>query len=274
MLAAPAIETIGWKEAFVACGSVGIVWALIFVWYFRDRPDQHPATNQAEVRMAQVPEVKRLVPPQLPPWLLLTNLNIWGMCLAQFFGAMGFYLYITWFPTYLREQYGFDLGEAGLLSVVPHVGGFVGAVVGGRVVDILLSMTGSLRWSRRGVWLAGKAGCGALFLLAARIENPYIAVAVIGVAACASDLAAPASWAIVTDVGHRHTGVVYGLQNTAGCVGALICPLLVPTVVAWRGWDAVLPVFSGVFFACACSWLWVDPTRPIDRSFPTDNAGT
>ena len=70
----------------------------------------------------------------------------------------------------------------------------------------------------------------------------------------------------LTDVGRRHAGVVYGVQNTAGCIGAGICPLLVPAVVQWSGsWNAVLPVFGCIFFACAASWSWVDATRPIEQ---------
>jgi ACS family glucarate transporter-like MFS transporter len=176
---------------------------------------------------------------------------------------MGYYLYITWFPTYLREQYGFNLAEAGLLTVLPHVGGWVGSAIGGRLLDWLLAVTGSLRWSRKGVWLVGKTCCGVLFLVAASVENPYVAVGIIAMAAFCSDSASPASWAMVTDVGGQHAGVVYGVQNTAGCVGAVICPLLVPEVVRMSGWDAVLPVFAGIFFLSAASWLWVDAQRPI-----------
>ena len=68
---------------------------------------------------------------------------------------------------------------------------------------------------------------------------------------------------MVTDVGRRHAGVVFGVQNTAGSIGAVICPLLVPYVVDWRGWHAVLPVFACISFASAASWLWVDASRPI-----------
>lgn len=89
--------------------------------------------------------------------------------------------------------------------------------------------------------------------------------AVIGVASFASDRTAPANWAMVTDVGRRHAGVVYGVQNTVVCIGAGICPLLVPAVVQGSGgWNAVLPVFGCIFFACA-SWSWVDATRPIEQ---------
>ena len=90
-----------------------------------------------------------------------------------------------------------------------------------------------------------------------------MSVGIIGVAACFSDAGSPTSWAMVTDFGRRHSGVVFGIQNTAGCIGAGLCPLLVPFVVKLWGWETVLPVFAGIFFASAASWLWVDATRPI-----------
>lgn len=56
---------------------------------------------------------------------------------------------------------------------------------------------------------------------------------------------------------------MFGVQNTAGCVGAVICPLL---VLRMSGWEAVLPVFAGIFFLSAASWLWVDARRPIGKT--------
>ena len=266
-LAAPFfMETYGWKPVFGVCGLFGVVWAIVFVIYFRERPKEHPHANQAEIDLVGEADSKSKDEPKFPLRVLATNANMWGMSLAQFFGAMGFYLYITWFPTYLREQYGFDMSEAGVLTGAPILGGFLGTAVGGPLVDWLFAVTGSLRWSRRGVWLVGKTSCGVLFLVAAQIQDAHGAVAVIACAAFVSDATGPANWAMVTDVGRRHAGVVYGVQNTAGCVGAGICPLLVPAIVEWSGsWDAVLPVFGCIFFACAASWLWVDATRPIER---------
>jgi len=266
MLAAPVILWLGWQQTFLICGGLGVIWAVVFVWYFRDSPSEHPGANASEVALISDPvtaEAGTKAVGRLGVKTLATSGNMWGMSLGQVFGAMGYYLYITWFPTYLREQYGFNLAEAGLLTVLPHVGGWVGSAIGGRLLDWLLAVTGSLRWSRKGVWLVGKTCCGVLFLVAASVENPYVAVGIIAMAAFCSDSASPASWAMVTDVGGQHAGVVYGVQNTAGCVGAVICPLLVPEVVRMSGWDAVLPVFAGIFFLSAASWLWVDAGRPI-----------
>ncbi|MFP6769468.1 MAG: MFS transporter [Planctomycetaceae bacterium] len=266
MLAAPLIVWLGWQQTFLICGGLGLVWAVVFVSYFRDSPVGHPRINRREVALITgetTAETGNSPIGRLSVKTLATNANMWGMSLGQVFGAMGYYLYITWFPTYLREQYGFNLAEAGLLTVLPHLGGWVGSAVGGRLLDWILAITGSLRWSRQGIWLVGKTCCGILFLVAARVENPYMAVGIIALAAFCSDSASPASWAMVTDVGGPHAGVVYGVQNTAGCVGAVICPLLVPEVVRMSGWEAVLPVFAAIFFLSAASWLWVDASRPI-----------
>ncbi len=266
MLAAPVILWLGWQQTFLICGGMGVIWAVVFVSYFRDSPSEHRSVNRPEVELindGMATGSGHESVGRLTAKTLATSANMWGMSLGQVFGAMGYYLYITWFPTYLREQYGFNLAEAGLLTVLPHVGGWVGSAIGGQLLDRILAMTGSLRWSRKGIWLVGKTCCGILFLVAARVENPYLAVGIIAVAACCSDSASPASWAMVTDVGREHAGVVFGVQNTAGCVGAVICPLLVPEVVRMSGWEAVLPVFAGIFFLSAASWLWVDARRPI-----------
>src|SRR5438128_340305 len=43
----------GWRTPFFAFGSLGLVWAATWYWYFRDGPEQHPSTNQAERDLLQ-----------------------------------------------------------------------------------------------------------------------------------------------------------------------------------------------------------------------------
>ena len=39
---------------------------------------------------------------------LLTNLNLWTLCLMYFCAAYGWYFNITWLPGYLTRQYGVE----------------------------------------------------------------------------------------------------------------------------------------------------------------------
>src|SRR5262245_26149313 len=49
-----------WRHAFWVFGGIGVVWCLFFWWWFRDRPEEHPAVNDAELAIIRGP---RFVPP-------------------------------------------------------------------------------------------------------------------------------------------------------------------------------------------------------------------
>jgi ACS family glucarate transporter-like MFS transporter len=38
-----------WRHAFWIFGVLGVVWCVVFWWWFRDRPEQHPGVNAAEL---------------------------------------------------------------------------------------------------------------------------------------------------------------------------------------------------------------------------------
>jgi MFS family permease len=40
-----------WRHAFWIFGGIGVVWCVVFWWWFRDRPDQHPGVNAAELAL-------------------------------------------------------------------------------------------------------------------------------------------------------------------------------------------------------------------------------
>ena len=262
-LLAPVIAWYGWHRVFVFCGIAGVAWAGFFAWWFRDRPQDHRGANDAEVHLIGevTASAARVAPLSLRR--LLPEPNVWGLCLGQLFVGMGTYLYFTWFPTLLREHYGFDLSKAGLLAMTPYIGGWLGAVLGGRLVDRVLAQTGSRQWSRRGVWFIGISLAASLYWVAAMLENPYVVVSVIGVAAACASASLPALWAAISDIGGEHSGVLFAVQNSVGCVGAFFCPLIVPEIVERWGWPWVLPIFGGIFLAGAVSWLLVDPERPL-----------
>jgi len=270
-LLATAIALYGWHRVFVICGLAGVAWSVFFAWWFRDRPEDHRGANDAEVRLIGDTTVTVAQVAPLPWRRLVSEPNVLGLCLGQIFVGMGTYLYYTWFPTLLRERYGFELAGAGLLTMVPYLGGWLGAVLGGRIVDLVFASTGSLGWSRRGVWFTGVSLAAMLYWVAAWLENPFVVVGVIGVAATCASAGLPALWAAIGDIGGEHAGVLFAVQNAVGCVGAGICPLLVPQVVERWGWSTVLPVFGGIFMIGAVSWVLVNPARPLTpppRPFP------
>ncbi len=51
ILAAETIQLAGWRATFGIFGGVGLVWAGVFAWWFRDDPASHPSVNEAERRL-------------------------------------------------------------------------------------------------------------------------------------------------------------------------------------------------------------------------------
>ncbi len=52
-----------WRHAFWIFGAIGVVWCVIFWLWFRDRPDQHPGVNTAELALIRG-QKKPVVPVQ------------------------------------------------------------------------------------------------------------------------------------------------------------------------------------------------------------------
>jgi ACS family glucarate transporter-like MFS transporter len=42
------LEPLGWRGVFLAYAMPGLLWALWFVWWFRNHPAEHPGVNEAE----------------------------------------------------------------------------------------------------------------------------------------------------------------------------------------------------------------------------------
>src|SRR6185437_10273515 len=42
------IASYGWRSPFFAFGVLGVLWSLVWFWYYRDTPEEHSGANQAE----------------------------------------------------------------------------------------------------------------------------------------------------------------------------------------------------------------------------------
>jgi MFS family permease len=45
------LQVVSWRTAFLIFGAVGVAWALVFNWWFRDDPHSHPQVNAAEAAL-------------------------------------------------------------------------------------------------------------------------------------------------------------------------------------------------------------------------------
>jgi MFS family permease len=213
-----------WRHMFWSFGAIGLVWCLFFGLWFRDRPEQMPSVNDAEVALIHGDE-DHTSPVKRVPWgSLLRSRNIWALSLMYFCSSYGWYFNITWLPGFLREQFGVTNDTWGywttsFMTGSPLLFGAVACLFGGLLTDLFIRRTGNRKWGRRLFGLLGHGSCAACYVLAVFARTPWPFVLSIAFAAFCNDLTMGSSWATCLDVGKRYSGVVSGCMNTVGNLG-------------------------------------------------------
>jgi MFS family permease len=282
-----------WRIVFALFAIPGLLWAAGFYWWFRNRPAEHWAVNEAEreriaQRLAQprgstadadaAPEGStlndaprgrdRVHPPERSertPWLaLMTSAAMWAICGQQFFRAAGYNFFTSWFPTFLQESRGVSVAQSGTLTSLPLAAVVIGSLLGGSASDWVLVRTGSRRLARQGVAVLSMLACAVLIVSSYFIRDTVLAVLAISAGSFWAAFGGPCAYAITIDMGGRHVGTVFSTMNMSGNVGAAISPLVFERVQTSSGdWDAVLFVFAGIYVAAALCWLALKPTGSV-----------
>lgn len=266
----------GWRSIFAAYSLVGIVWALVFAWFFRTTPREHASVNEAELKLIErSPGEASSNDDQQQPgttWLLALQMarstSLWGLCVQSFFRAAGYVFYVTWFFAFLEYVYHIDRDQAGFLNSLPLISFVFGSLSGGILIDWLLRVTGSKWISRTGTAILAMFVCGLLTTASAWTETATQLSVVIAIGAYFSGIGLPIAWAATIDVGGRHTAVAMGIMNMAGCLAGIILPIVLGNWFddiqnSGGDWNQVIYLHAAFYFVCAVSWLAVNPNRTI-----------
>jgi ACS family glucarate transporter-like MFS transporter len=276
MLSAPLALVIiarwGWRASFVIFGLLGVIWAIAWYAWYRDRPEEHPAMTGAELAVI-TEESGPAGDAAGTPWrALLRSRNLYAICAMYFAFGYGLYFYFTWLPTYLIRVLGFSAFGGGLFAALPFLLAGIADLVGGWLTDHLSRRYG-LRTGRCHLGCAAFMTCAAL-VFASQWPVPAVAKALLLALALASaDLALGACWAVPLDIAPDHAGVITGCMNTLGNLGGLVGPMVVGIAVdRWQSWTFPFYITALVYAGGALAWLAIDPLSPI--RVPDDGIGS
>jgi ACS family glucarate transporter-like MFS transporter len=265
LLVAALLPKFSWRAIFATCGAAGFVWAAAWFRWFRDEPRDHPGVNAVE---AELIETGRRVSTHEPAgrgaWLALAeSSSVWFLCLAYFSNSYGSYFVMTWLPTYLAEQRGFQTESLSFFSGLPLLLSVFGDISGGAVTDFVTRRFG-LRLGRSGVAVTGYIVAGAAMFASVLSTTPVMAASLIAVAVAASMFTLSASWAACIDIGGEHTAVLSAAMNTTGQIGSILSPVVTGWVVThFSNWQTPLLIMGCLYVASAIFWMLVDPRQRL-----------
>jgi nitrate/nitrite transporter NarK len=254
----------------VVFGSLGIVWVIAWRRWSRDEPADHPATNEAE--RALILADRPPAAPQPSGWPFWKSLfrqrNVVLLCITYMPNCVTFYFCITWLPTYLIKQHGFEKAELGMLSALPLGLSVITQFLGGYISDAVTKKFG-IRAGRRTPGVFGYLVAAVFIFAAALSTTPVTAAVLIGLAAASCMLTTAPAWSTCVDIGREHSATVGATMNTAGQFAAMLSSPIVGYSVLWFGdWNMPFWLLGALFVVGALCWLFIDPKEPVFAPAP------
>ncbi len=264
-LAVVLITSYGWRAPFVVFGALGVAWAAFWYAWYRDTPEEHRQVNPAEKELirsslggARSPTTRSV------PWAkILRSPSLWLLSAMYFCYGYAISVYLDWFPKYLNDHRGFDLGAMGLYASLPLFAGTLGDLLGGWLSDVRAKRSGNLGAARRGVAMTGFLLAAASILPATFTGNAVASVWYTCVAVFALELTVGVSWAIPLDIGGDYAGSVSAVMNMGGNVGGALSPAALAYLVRGYGWEAPFVFTSALCLVAAALFVRINATKRI-----------
>ncbi|MBM6577260.1 MFS transporter [Microvirga sp. SRT01] len=257
------IVDFGWRMPFLLFAVVGIAWALLWFWYYRDTPRTHRSVNAAECAMIEDALGSGPARAKVPWRRLLANPQLWLLSAMYFCYAYCINIFLTWFPKYLHDTRGFDIAVMGLFASMPLMAGVLGDLAGGWTSDLLVKRGAGLKLARRVIAVIGFLTAAAMIPLAAALDAPIPSIACFCVALFGLELTVGVSWAVTLDIGGEFAGSVSAVMNTLGNLGAAIAAAVTGYIVTMSGWFPAFMVLAVLCLIAAILFLWIDASRRL-----------
>jgi MFS transporter, ACS family, glucarate transporter len=259
------IASYGWRMPFFVFGFLGLLWAVVWFWYYRDTPEEHGDVNEAERKLIRDHAPVRRSAGGAVPWkAILSSGNLWTLCMMYFCYGYCLSVYLDWFPTYLNTHRGFDLRKMGLYASLPLFAGTAGDLLGGWVSDRIGHRTGNLRMARKVVAVTGFLMAAAGIVPATLTSDPLHSVWYTCAAVFGLELTVGVSWAVPLDIGGDYAGSVSAVMNTFGNIGGAISPTVLALLVEAYSWNHPFLVAAGMCVLGAILFARVDASKPIE----------
>jgi ACS family sodium-dependent inorganic phosphate cotransporter len=246
----------GWPWVFYLFGMLGFLWYGLWHFLASDTPETHPTIHPTERQFiggsAPLPPKNEKI-----PWgLLLSKAPVWAIIINHFCSNWGFYVILTWLPTYFKQALGADLSKVGVYTILPWLVMFLMGNVAGWVADALIKAGFGLTFVRKLMQSIGFLGAAIFLSLVGGVTTVPQAILYM---CCALGLGAFALSGFGVnhlDIGPRYAGILLGFTNTAGTIPGIVGVSLTGFILDATGsWSLVFLISAGIYVFGLLVWL-------------------
>jgi len=229
----------GWKLTFIIVGSLAIVWIIPWLIINKKGPKEHPwiTDKEREYILSGQPESQTTTPIKAKSWgELLSKKKNYALIVGRFFIDPVWWMFVTFIPIYLIEQFNLDIKEVAFSAWVPYVGAAIGAFTGGWFSGYLQKRGKSLNFSRKTAMIVGASIAMPGIIGATMATTAFWAVLMMAVILCGYQFYCSNIQTLAADFHYGKTvGSLAGLGGAAAVMGTIIAMFAVPiiTKVSW-----------------------------------------
>ncbi|PYP06242.1 MAG: MFS transporter [Gemmatimonadetes bacterium] len=238
----------GWQWAFIATGSLGFLWLVLWLALYRS-PETHPRVTQdelAHIRSDPGEEAEATV-----PWIRLLGVRqTWAFAVGKLLADPIWWFYLYWLPKFLDSTYGIKLAHVALPLIVVYLVADAGSVGGGWLSSALIKRGWTVNRARKTAMLAM-----ALLIvptaLAPLAGSMWAAVAIVSVAAAAHQAWSANVYTLASDMFPRAAvGSVVGIGAFAGAMGGVLFQRVTGRILEANGND-----YTPIFIICGLAYV-------------------
>jgi len=177
------------------------------------------------------------------------------------------WLFVTWMPSLLQKNYGFDLKKSSFLYAAMLFCAMIAEFLGGVVTDYLLRRTKNLQIARSRMiaasWILVVVGLAPAIL----VHDPVVGLTGFTVALFFLGFAIAPLWTATMDIAPNYAGSSSELMNAAGAVAGILSPVAFGWLLDRTGsWTTPFGFSVGLLlFAILMTWR-IRPDHPIETS--------
>lgn len=231
------VSDFGWRVMFMAISIVGILWAFIWYFLFRDKPEDSAFVNAEERKLIVKHRASAIeIQNSSIDWrFLLTHPALVANNIAYFaFGYMLFFATL-WLPGYFLAEHNLNLKSVGWYLTIPWLVSALFLKAGGFLSDYLYKKTGKSRLARSHIIWISQLLAAFFFVMMGFTQTLSLSIVYLSLGLGFGMMPQPAFFSINIDVAKHRAGSSQGITSSCLSLAGILAPLLTGWLIDLTG---------------------------------------
>lgn len=227
---------LGWKLTFIVVGTLGLIWLVPWLIINKKGPKEHNwiTEHEREYILLNQPEAKMKNEVGKSWAQLLSNKKNYSVILGRFFLDPIWWMFVTFLPMYLVEQYKLNIKELAFSAWIPYVGAMIGSISGGWFSGYLIQRGTTVDKARKAAMLLGGFIIVPSVIAAVMVPNAAVAVILMAFVLGGFQFTMVNIQTLPSDL-HcgKSVGSLAGLGGASAVLGTILAILFAGQIQSW-----------------------------------------